>query len=119
MSLATLKTDLLALETAIVAASPSPILRAVGPVEADVADIIDLFMPPAPPAGSAKKAAAPPTFGSDPNKAECLSCCDRIEAACKTMKAAPVGSWGDGTLFTIFLQNLPALIAMIRDLIGK
>lgn len=118
MSLATLKNDLVALESAVSSLKPAPILRALAPVEIDVAEIIELFDPPT--VGSKPKASAtPPTFGVDPDKADVLACCDRIEAECTTKKAPAVAAWGDGTLFNIFLQNLPALLAMIRDLLKK
>lgn len=115
MSLATLKTDLLNLEQAAISLKPAPILRALGPVENDIADIIEIFDPPTP----APVGATPASFGSDPDKAECLACCDRLEQVCTTKKGNAVAKWGDGTLFNIFLQNLPQLLAIIRDLLKK
>lgn len=104
MSLATLRDDLKALEAAATGPNPVPAtLRALGPVEADAADVIDLFT------GSPATHA---TMKADPLAAECIDCCDRIKAACGTKsfaatapaKGAPkVGAWGDGTFLKMIL----------------
>lgn len=114
MSLATLKADLLAVETAVSAiagiADVPTAIRAIAVVGNDAADLIDLF------AGAPTMQAS---VGADSDKAECLACCDRIEAACAAKPVmASVGALWDGKILAAFLANLPALIDIIRKLIG-
>jgi hypothetical protein len=119
MSIATLPTDLKALEDAIGTLKPGPILRTLAVVETDVADVADVFFPPD---GTAAKVGAI----SDADKAACLAACDSLEACCKKAAAAKpkagagaVGAWGDGTFLALILQNLPSILALIRSLLGK
>ena len=104
MSLATLKTDLLALEDAIKNnPKPAAIIRAAAAVQVDVADVLDLFM------------ASP---NEDPDKGECCAIAARIKAhaeeALAVNAAGPVGAWGDGAfikaLLTFLITNVLPLI---------
>ena len=100
MSLSTLKSDLLALESAISAGSVKDILSAGGAVIQDASELWGLF------------AAAPE---DDADKAECEACCQRIHAQCTAVAATPepVGKLGDGELLKQFLALLVTLLPLI------
>jgi hypothetical protein len=102
MSLATLKTDLLAFEATLVSPyKPSPILRAAAPILVDAADILDLFMA---------------TPDSDPDKVACCECLKRISAKAKEPATmAAVGAWGDGTFLKLLLQFLATILPLVLN----
>lgn len=106
--LGTLKSDLLALEAAVLSGNPSGIARSVAVVLTDAADVYDLFNP--------SGGTTPPLMSAAPGREDCLAACDKVKAACTQ---APKQGWGDGTLFTLLLQNLPQIISAIEKLLGK
>jgi len=103
MSFATIKTDILAFESAWTARKPGAIIRAGSTVLNDTADVVELFE-------------AGPNDEAD--KKACADCCDRLSKA-QAMNATPedVGKLfpGDGS----FLKMLLELIIKLAPLFIK
>lgn len=103
MGFATVKTDLLAFESAWSAGKPGAIIRAGSTVLNDVADVVELFE-------------AGPDDAS--NKKECLDCCERLKKP-HVMNASPqpVGKLfpGDGS----FIKAILAAILALAPLFGE
>lgn len=103
-----LKTDLLALESAVLSGKPGDIARSLAVVLTDAADVYDIFNP----SGDN----TPPAMSAAPGRDECLDACDKVKAACAQ---APKQGWGDGTLFQLLLANIPQIIDAIKQLLNK
>lgn len=101
-----IRDDLLGLETAVQAGRVSDILHSTSAVIGDAADVYDLFTP----------SSAPLTVGADAIRAECSSCCDRLDAFCKA-RAGTVGS-GIADMLSRVLADLPQIVALVRDIIN-
>lgn len=111
---AKIKTDLTALKTAVEGGSLEGFCHAFGDVWHDAGEVAAVFKTSGPMSKTQK---------ADPLVADCVCCCDEIEAALPailaalpppTMSAGQVGAIGDGSLLKMILAALPDLLAIFR-----